>query len=149
MHRHTEELLSAQWSSLPKWIKTRQGISGRQQKKESQDRCLIQAPNPAPNNVCYTNRAIPNHVCETSTQHDSFMSLLIQREQMRLCSHKYESCKDIYTNALLPSFFMFSVSHRRQSQNMLLIPLGGHWFNPWLLNTCPDSSANGQSFTEH
>lgn len=75
--------------------------------------------------------------------------LLIQKEQKRLSIHKHENSKDIYMNILLPWFFMFSFSHKRWSQNTLLVPLDGHCFNPWVLNTCPDSSANGQTFTEH
>lgn len=86
-------------------------------------------------------------MCVKPLHNVTALSLLIQKEERRLCSDKYESGKDIYINVLLPSFFMFSFSHEKQSQNN--VPLGGHCFNPWLWNTCPDSSANGQSFTEH
>lgn len=71
LHRHTEELLFAQWSSLPKQIKAgKEQVEGSRRENPKADAWSRAAPN----NVCYTNGVIPHHVCETSTQRDNCMS---------------------------------------------------------------------------
>lgn len=97
------------------------------------------------NNVRYTNVVIPHCAYETSTRYNCTCLLLVQKEQKRLCIKKYENSKNIYTNTLLPSFFIFSFSHKRQSQEHLIHSFwwAQHCFNPDIMNTWPDSTANG------
>lgn len=142
LHRHTEELF-AQWSSLPKWIKAGKEQVGGSRRENPKTGAWSRA---GPNNVCYTNRAIPHHVCETSTQRDNCISPHTERTEETLKSQIWKQQRHLY---ICSTTFVFHVFIQRQSQKIWLVPLHGHCFNPWILNTCPDSSETGQTFTEH
>lgn len=132
LHRHTEELLVAQWSSLPKWIKAAKEQVGGSRGENPRTGVWSRA---APNSLCYTNRAIP---C-VKALHNVTTACLCSHTERRDCSHKYENSKGLY-NLLPPWFFMFSFSHMTWSQITLLflwmgtVSIHGFWTHGRLLS---------------
>lgn len=110
LHRHTEELLFAQWSSLPKWIKAGKEQVGGSRRENPKTGAWSRA---GPNNVCYTNRAIPHHVCETSTQRDNCISPHTERTEETLKSQIWKQQRHLYICSTTFVFHVFRDSRRR------------------------------------
>lgn len=127
LHRHTEELLVAQWSSLPKWIKAAKEQVGGSRGENPRTGVWSRA---APNSLCYTNRAIP---C-VKALHNVTTACLCSHTERRDCSHKYENSKGLYKSSTTLVLHVFIQPHDMVTDHITL-PLDGHCFNPWVLNT--------------